>query len=440
MQGDAILPSGWSWAAVGDLAAPLPNAIVDGPFGSNLKVSDYREHGVPVLQGSNVTGDRFNLSDLRFVSLAKARELSRSLARSGDILVVKIGSVGYSAVIDSLGGHDTAVIPANLLKATLDQRVVSTKFVSKWLTSQQGRRNLVDAASSTAQPALTLGRFKALRVPLPPLREQHGIAEVLDTLDTTIRQTEAIIEKLKQVKQGLLHDLLTRGIDPNGELRPPQSQAPHLYKDSLLGWIPKEWEAKALNELVDQRRPIVYGILMPGQGHEGGVPVVKVKDIVGGSILLDQLLLTSPAIDLEYKRSRLKPGDLLFTIRGSVGRTAFVPAELEDANITQDTARIGIAGVDARFVREYLAMPLPVRFIATHTLGVAVQGINLRDVRRIPIAVPRPDEATEIADRLDSTNDRVTAEALEVQKLALTKAGLMDDLLTGRVRVTPLLA
>lgn len=294
-------------------------------------------------------------------------------------------------------------------------------------------------SSGGGRGGLSKGVLDAVPLDLPPLPEQHVITEILDTLDTTIRQTEAIIEKLKQVKQGLLHDLLTRGIDANGELRPPQSEAPHLYKDSPLGWIPREWTAKPLNDLVDQRRPVVYGILMPGQGHEGGVPVVKVKDIVGGRILLDQLLLTSPAIDQEYKRSRLAPGDLLFTIRGSVGRTAFVPGQLEGANITQDTARVGITGVDARFVREYLAMPSPVRFIATHTLGVAVQGINLRDVRRIPIAVPRADEAKAIADMLDAASDRIATEALEAQKLTIAKSGLMDDLLTGRVRVTPLL-
>lgn len=84
-------------------------------------------------------------------------------------------------------------------------------------------------------------------------------------------------------------------------------------------------------------------------------------------------------------------------------------------------------------------MPSPVRFIATHTLGVAVQGINLRDVRRIPIAVPRADEAKAIADMLDAASDRIATEALEAQKLTIAKSGLMDDLLTGRVRVTPLL-
>lgn len=365
------------------------------------------------------------------ITAAGLRASASNLIPAGTPLVCTRMAVGRSA---------SAPMPVAInqdVKAVSPANGTSSAYLLRLLQFVQPRAEA--AAVGSTVKGIRIGDYLLIAVPMAPHEEQGRIADILDTLDTTIRQTEAIIEKLKQVKQGLLHDLLTRGIDANGELRPPQSQAPHLYEDSRLGWIPREWEAKALTELVDQRRPIVYGILMPGQRHEGGVPVVKVKDIVGGSILLDQLLLTSPAIDLEYKRSRLKPGDLLFTIRGSVGRTAFVPAQLEDANITQDTARIGIAGVDARFVREYLAMPSPVRFIATHTLGVAVQGINLRDVRRIPIAVPRPDEATEIADRLDAINDRVTAETLEVEKLALTKAGLMDDLLTGRVRVTPLL-
>lgn len=281
-----------------------------------------------------------------------------------------------------------------------------------------------------------VGRIK---VPVPPTCERALIAEILVMLDTTIRQTEAIVEKLKLVKQGLLHDLLTRGIDANGELRPPQSQAPHLYKDSPLGWIPKEWVPKVLDQLIDQRRPIVYGILMPGTGHDGGVPVIKVKDIIGGQVKVDGLLLTSPAIDREYRRSRLNPGDLLFTIRGSVGRTAFVPERLSGANITQDTARIGITGIDARFAREYLGMPVPARFISTHTLGVAVQGMNLRDVRRIPIAAPRNGEAKIIAEILENANSRLSIECSKAEKLMMAKTGLMDDLLTGRVRVTPLL-
>jgi len=178
---------------------------------------------------------------------------------------------------------------------------------------------------------------------------------------------------------------------------------------------------------------------MPGTGHPGGVPVIKVKDITGGRVRVDGLLLTSPAIDYEYRRSRVKAGDLLFTIRGTVGRMANVPAQLENANITQDTARVAIRGANVSFVRHYLGMPAPLRFIKVHTLGVAVQGINLRDVRRIPIATPAGPEADEIARHLDSADARASAEQAQADKLRLLKHGLMEDLLTGRVRTTALL-
>lgn len=96
-------------------------------------------------------------------------------------------------------------------------------------------------------------------------------------------------------------------------------------------------------------------------------------------------------------------------------------------------------GSDARFVRNYLTMPAPARFIAVNTLGVAVQGINLRDVRCIPVANPPIGEAKEISDRIDGSSKRMEEELLSLQKMKLSKAGLMDDLLSGRVRVTPLL-
>ncbi len=105
-------PPKWAWSTLEKIAASVPNAIVDGPFGSNLKLDDYIESagGVPVLQGKNVTGDSFTWSDIRFVSKEKAAELKRSSVRVGDILLVKIGSIGYSALIDNLHGFDHAII------------------------------------------------------------------------------------------------------------------------------------------------------------------------------------------------------------------------------------------------------------------------------------------------------------------------------------------
>src|SRR5690606_33484545 len=93
----------------------------------------------------------------------------------------------------------------------------------------------------------------AFPICLPPLPEQRRIAAILDTLDEAIRQTEALIAKLKQIKRGLLHDLLTRGIDDNGELRDPERH-PEQFRDSPLGRVPRGWMVSRLeNQLTLQR-------------------------------------------------------------------------------------------------------------------------------------------------------------------------------------------
>lgn len=161
------LPESWRMVSLNDVAANTPNAIVDGPFGSNLKSSDYVVSGVPVLQGKNITNDTFKWFDVRYISKQKAEELKRSSVRENDILVVKIGSIGYSAIVDSLCGHDFAIIPANLVKVTPNTDTVYIKYLHYWLTSPTAKNYLITNASKTAQPALSLGKIKEL--PLPPM-------------------------------------------------------------------------------------------------------------------------------------------------------------------------------------------------------------------------------------------------------------------------------
>lgn len=353
---------------------------------------------------------------------------ARSLIPEPGIVVGRKGSVGQVSWADEpFWPIDTAY--------WVDCRPGDRRWLF-WLLSYLPLKRL---DSSTGVPGLNRNDVYALQVFRPETDARDKITEILDTLDAAIRGTEAVVAKLKAMKRGLVHDLLTRGIDANGDLRPPQPEAPDLYKQTPLGWLPKEWDAVELDDLVDNRRPVVYGILMPGHRYEGGVPVIKVRDIIDGQILSEQLLLTDPRIDFEYRRSRLKGGDLLFTIRGSVGRMAIVPDSLENANITQDTARLAIRGTDARFVAAYLEAEYPKRFIVNHTIGVAVQGINLRDVRRIPIAKPPNGEDVIIADMISELDRKLRLELSELDKLRLQKSGLMDDLLTGRVSVTPLL-
>jgi type I restriction enzyme S subunit len=201
------LPDDWRVTTIGEVAAHVPNAIVDGPFGSNLKLSDYVEEGVPVLQGKNITNDTFQWFDVRYISDRKAKELKRSSVRVGDILLVKIGSIGYSAVIRDLQGFDFAIIPANLAKITPNPEAVDTEYLHKWLTSPAAKRYLESVASKTAQPALSLGKIKSLPLSLPPLAEQRRIAEVLDRVEALRAKRRAALAQLDVFTQSIFLDL-----------------------------------------------------------------------------------------------------------------------------------------------------------------------------------------------------------------------------------------
>ncbi|MBU1570343.1 MAG: restriction endonuclease subunit S, partial [Proteobacteria bacterium] len=268
--------------------------------------------------------------------------------------------------------------------------------------------------------------------------EQTKIAEILSTVDRAIEQTEALIAKQQRIKTGLMQNLLTRGIDEHGNLRSEQT---HKFKDSPLGRIPVEWEMKTLDSCVRNDGPICYGILMPGSSYDNGVPVIKVKDIVGGKILQNNLLLTDPKIDSQYKRSKLRGGDLLITIRGTTGRVAIVPDELDEANITQDTARIRLKEEISKIYFYFLLQSKHVQDqVLLHTLGQAVKGINIAEVKKLSFGLPKLEEQEMISERLNEIEKSLGSADHELSKLNVVKTALMQDLLTGKKRVTALMA
>ena len=268
--------------------------------------------------------------------------------------------------------------------------------------------------------------------------EQAKIAEILSTVDRAIEQTEALIAKQQRIKTGLMQDLLTRGIDEHGNLRSEQT---HQFKDSPLGRIPVEWVVKTLDSCVRKDGPICYGILMPGSGYDNGVPVIKVKDIVGGEILQNNLLLTDPKTDSQYKRSKLRESDLLITIRGTTGRVAIVPPELEGANITQDAARIRLKEEHSNLYFYFLLQSKHVQYqVLLHTLGQAVKGINIAEVKKLFFGLPKLNEQNVIAERLNEIEKSLGTTDQDLNKLYSVKTALMQDLLTGKKRITSLLA
>jgi len=295
--------------------------------------------------------------------------------------------------------------------------------------------------SGSAQPFIKPSDMKSCWVALPPLPQQTLIADVLDTLDTTIRRTEAIVAKLKLVKQGLLHDLLTRGIDAYGELRPPQSQAPHLYKPSPLGWIPREWGVTSIGELADMLVGLAFDSVRFTTSQDG-VRLLRGINVSRGFIRWSESITARwPRSDRSITRYLLSEGDVVIGMDGAlVGRNvAIVRDEDLPCVLVQRVARLRAQEP----ISSWLKMNIQHQRFLAHIDGVkthtAIPHITGGNIFEYTVAQPPSGEIVSGTERIGAIESRIGAEQRELSQLSKLKSGLMDDLLTGRVRVTPLL-
>lgn len=281
-------------------------------------------------------------------------------------------------------------------------------------------------------------------VSLPKAGEEQGkLAQVLDTLDTAIRETEAIIAKLKAVKQGLLHDLLTRGIDDNGELRPPRTAAPHLYRESPLGWIPKTWDTSPLSEL--GRDGLINGVFKEPKRVGSGIPLVNVADLYRGESVGLAECERFDATDSERSRYSAMLGDIFFT-RSSlklegIAQSSFLAVETDSAVFECHVMRLrpNTEKVVPRFLKQWCVGIHARKHFMANAKQVTMTTISQDGIACLTCPTPPLSEQIEAVRQMEATDSRLKSEGLTVEKLRAMKRALMDDLLTGRVRVTPLL-
>lgn len=286
-------------------------------------------------------------------------------------------------------------------------------------------------------------------IPMPPIGAdaQAVVAQVLDTLDTAISETEAIIAKLTAVKQGLLHDLLTRGIDASGELRPSQVDAPQLYKESPLGRIPTSWQVAPLSSRIAS---LDAGVSVNSEDRPHGageVGVLKTSALSQGRFFSTQNKAVVPS-EITFVREAVLGDSILVSRMNTpelVGESCYVskpwPTLFLPDRIWQLKKR-SPDSVDMRWLSYVFLTPRYRAYVQVHATGTSGSMKNLPKSRlfAMPVAFPDTDEQQAIATRIEAADERVAAEASTLEKLRAQKSGLMDDLLTGRIRVTPLLA
>jgi len=191
---------------------------------------------------------------------------------------------------------------------------------------------------------------------------------------------------------------------------------------------------KEVNDYVSAS--ICYGIVKTGLPQTTGIPAVEVKDIQNGKIDVDSVKNTTIEIDSEYERSRLKTGDIVIAIRGTIGRVAIVPESLNGANITRDVARIRVDDVHKRdYIYYYLTSKVAEDHLRNNNIGQAVKGINIKELKKLPIFIPdNIEEIKKINYIFKTSSDLIEKTKLLIAQKESLKKGLMQKLLTGTVR------
>lgn len=273
----------------------------------------------------------------------------------------------------------------------------------------------------------------------PDSKDQERITHVLDCIDTAIEKTEALIAKYQQIKAGLMHDLFTRGVLPNGQLRPPRSEAPEWYQETAIGWIPKEWQVSRLGLMAK----IVSGVTLGSKESPADTidaPYLRVANVQDGYLDLTEIKTVRVSRKtLEYLR--LLPGDVLMNEGGDfdkLGRGAVWTGEIEGCVHQNHVFRVRADSVvllpyylayysESSFGKKY--------FLLSSKQSTNLASINSTQLNAYPIALPSSEEQDAIVLRVSGANSRIDAMKAEAEKLRAQKLGLMQDLLTGKVPV-----
>ncbi len=281
-------------------------------------------------------------------------------------------------------------------------------------------------------------------VKAPDVEKQSTICRVFSTIDTAIEQTEALIEKHQHIKAGLMHDLFTRGVLPNGQLRPPRNEAPELYQETAIGWIPREWEVSGLASKgragINWIRTGPFGSSLKGEHWQlDGHPVITIGALGAGEFIESELLYVGRKDASRLVDFQLKENDVVFSRVADVGRSVVV----REANLgwIMSSNLMRIAVNESLLRPDYLQMQLASdsRFKSQIRASVNSGGrdvANSEVLNRLRFAIPVPDEQDRIIAMANQLTQRMRAELRKVAKLQTQKLGLMQDLLTGKVPVT----
>lgn len=411
------LPKGWKEVQIKDITQ-----VIGGGTPSTSK-KEYFDGDIPWVTPADLSGYKNT-----YISRGRRNLTKEGLEASSARLLPK-DAVLYStrAPIGYVAISKNPLATNQGFKSILPSETVDSKYTYYYLKSIKAYAE--SEASGTTFKELSGKKFGELKFPLAPLPEQKLIVAKLDILFAHLDQLRARLDKipvlLKQFRQAVLTQAVTGKLTE--EWRKGQDLQPVIYalkriadrrkaltgrkkgkltvelrKDLDLYNIPDTWQWSDLEFLFDESDSFCYGVVQPGNKVDGEQKLIRVQDLENGRILTNALRGVSWKIDSGYQRSKVKSGDLLITVVGTIGRTAIVQETEGGFNIARAVAKIPIRDFNARYVKIFLDSTFGQTWLNDDAREVARKTLNLDQLKTLPIPVPPIEEQEQLVRKVES--------------------------------------
>ena len=354
--------------------------------------------GVPFLRSECVSEDGLNMAESMFISIQADRALRRSRVVEGDLLITITGNVGR---VIRFTGFDQANINQHIARARINSSSFDSRFVYHYLSQTNVREKFESITTGQAYPQLSLAQVRNVQIPVMPLSVQEEIADALDTADELISNLENVAAKKRDVKQGMMQELLTGG--------------------TRLPGFAGEWRSRTIGEVAN----VIMGQSPPGSSYNQagtGLPLIQGNADIQDRRTFERVWTTSPT-------KVVGEGGVVLTVRAPVGFTA-------RAHANSCLGR-GVCALSSVGSNDFLfhAMVAAEPKWGLFEQGSTFTSVNSDQVRSFVLEWP-PDveEQKQIAAIVDDVDAEIDALERRLESARAVKLGMMQELLTGRTR------
>ena len=399
------------------------------------KKSESGEIPVRLCNYTDVYKNDYITDDLEFMRATASRaEIARFGLRVGDVIITKDSEtpddIGIPSLVDSAGSD--LVCGYHLAMVRPWPNKVDATFLAKQLAQPRIARYFGQQANGSTRYGLSITAIERTPIWLPLIEQQQRVGQLSRRLDMAITEWTDSISKLRQIRIGLIRDLLTRGLDNNGELRDPVRR-PELFQDSVLGGIPASWVCLPLLETTDWHSGGTPSRSEAGW-WTGEVPFLTPKDMK--QLVLSDTIehLTPVAV---RSGSKLMDVETVFiVVRGMILAHTFpVCISTQPFAFNQDIKAVRGRGLLKNWYLAHWFSANADNFLRRATEAThGTKKLDRDEIARIYIAVPPPDEQDEIGRRIDQTDAHLALCSDELRKLEAIRHGLLADLLASPSR------